>query len=66
MQHYDFWGCQVEVDKVATRTWYEKAEEWGCECGHCRNFLKLARRKELPAAVLDLLGKLEIPPEKAT
>lgn len=66
MQHYDFWGYQAKLDKTATRAWYEKAGEWGCECGHCRNFLELARQKQLPSAVLDLLGQLEIPPEKAT
>ena len=25
-------GFQVQIDEVATREWYEKADEWNCEC----------------------------------
>lgn len=62
-----FWhGYKVEVDEAATRNWYAQAEEWGCECGHCRNFLALARERRLPGEILDILDSLSIPPEKAT
>lgn len=63
---HSFFGFQVEVDEAATRDWYSQSEEWGCDCGHCRNFLALARERELPAPVLEILDKLGIPPEKAT
>ena len=62
----DLFGFWVEIDEEATRAWYAQADEWGCECGDCRNFLTLARRRALPAPVLELLDKLGIPPEKAT
>ena len=63
---YNFFGFQVEVDEAATRDWYSVSKGWGCDCGHCRNFLALARGRELPAPVLEILDKLGIPPEKAT
>ena len=63
---YSFFNFQVEVDETATRDWYVQSEGWACDCGHCRNFLTLARARELPATVLELLDKLGIPPEKAT
>ena len=63
---YSFFGFQVEVDETATCDWYSHSEEWDCDCGHCRNFLTLARARELPATVLEFLDKLGIPPEKAT
>ena len=66
MAEYDLFGFQVEVDEAATRTWYAQADEWGCECGDCRNFLKLARERMLPTPVLERLDRLGIPPEKAT
>ncbi len=66
MQKYDFWGYQVEIDKTATLDWYEKAGHWGCECGHCRNFLALANRKKLPAPVIEVMDEFGIPLEKAT
>lgn len=59
-------GCMVEVDEASTHRWYATAEEWGCACGDCRNFLALARKRQLPAFVLEHLDKLGIPPEKAT
>lgn len=46
-------GFRVEIDEAATGNWYAQAEEWGCDCGDCRNFLKLARERALPAPVLD-------------
>ena len=65
-QSYSFFGFQVEVDEAATHDWYAQSEGWACDCGHCRNFLTLARRREFPALVLESLDKLSIPPEKAT
>lgn len=58
--------CEVEVDQAATRKWYEQAEEWGCECGDCLNFVEVAKQRLLPQATLDILDSLGIPPEKAT
>ena len=66
MRQYDLWNCCVEVDETATKNWYAGAETWGCECGHCRNFLTLARQKKLPAPVLETLSRFGIAPEKAT
>lgn len=66
MQKRDLCGYQVEVDEAATRRWYEAADRWGCDCGNCRNFLKLAETNKLPLAVTQLLNELNIPPEKAT
>ena len=45
-------GC-VEVDEPATRAWYAQAGDWGCECGHCRNFLALAKERRLPEELLN-------------
>ena len=63
---YNLFNFQVEIDEASTRDWYAEAEGWDCDCGHCRNFLTLARRRELPTTVLEALDKLGIPPEKAT
>ena len=62
----NLFGSEVEIDDVSTRRWYVDAEEWGCNCGDCRNFLALARKRQLPAFVFEHLDKLGIPPEKAT
>ena len=56
----------MEVDEDATRNWYVRAEDWGCSCGHCRNFLTLARRRELPGEILGYLDTLGIPPQRCT
>lgn len=66
MKSFDFWGYQAEVDTEVTKCWYEDAEAWGCNCGHCQNFLALARQRRLPQPVLEALDALHIPPEKAT
>ena len=66
MTIYNLFGFQAEVDEEATGAWYADASKWGCECGHCRNFLALAEKKALPSPVLEALAALEIPPEKAT
>ena len=55
------WGeYKVEIDEEATRGWYEKTGEWDCTCGRCRNFVLLARERQLPGEMLDLLDKLGI------
>lgn len=63
---HSFFGFQVEADEVATRDWYAQSDGWGCDCGHCRNFLTLARERKFPTSVLEKLDRLGIPPEKAT
>ena len=59
-------NCIVEMDQEQTAQWYAQAEDWGCECGNCRNFLEVARRGLLPACITRLLEELHIPPTKAT
>jgi hypothetical protein len=66
VQNLTLFGYQVEFDADSTHAWYTKADEWGCDCGHCRNFLKLAGSGALPSTVLEPLKALGIPPEKAT
>lgn len=66
MKEFDLFGFQVEIDEAATKEWYDKAGEWGCDCEDCRHFVSLAKRKELPCAVLELLEQFGIVPEKAT
>lgn len=61
-----FDAYQTDIDLEATQRWYAQADEWGCECGDCLNFLKLARERALPAPVLEILDRLGVPPEKAT
>ena len=41
MKEFDLFGFQVEIDEVATKEWYDKADEWSCECGDCRHFVAL-------------------------
>lgn len=57
---------QVELDLDATKKWYAQFKGWGCECGHCRNFLELTKKKELPTHIIETLDELDIAPEKAT
>jgi len=66
MKKRNFGNFQVELDADATIKWYVQSEGWGCECGYCRNFLELANKKELPRHIIETLGELGIPPEKAT
>lgn len=66
MQRESLCNYQVEIDKDATSKWYRESDGWGCECGHCRNFLKLAKTKKLPLYITQILNELDIPPEKAT
>ena len=66
MSRFSWCGWEVEVSKEDTSAWYGQAGEWDCPCGHCRNFLALARGRELPDELLEILDMLSIPPEKAT
>lgn len=66
MRQFIWGGWTAEVDEAATRLWYQSALDWGCDCGHCRNFLALARARQLPEAILERLDELGIPPEKTT
>lgn len=66
MQKHDFWGYQVELDEKATADWYAQSTGWGCECGDCRNFLALAKKRAFLAPVVETLDSLGIPLEKAT
>ena len=66
MKKRNFGNVQVELDVDATTKWYAQSKGWGCECGHCRNFLELAHKKELPSHIIKALEELGIPPEKAT
>ena len=66
MTEFAWHGYTVEVDEPATRAWYAQAGGWSCTCGHCRNFLALAKERQLPEELLNILDGLGIPPEKAT
>ena len=66
LTRFSWFGYEVETDAAATSAWYAQAEDWGCACGHCRNFLALARERRLPEGILTILDSLRIPPEKAT
>ena len=66
MKEFDLFGYKVEIDEVATKEWYDNANEWGCECGDCRNFVALAKQRALPSTVLETLEQFRIAPEKAT
>ena len=66
MKGIDLFGFQVEMNEVATREWYHNANEWGCECGDCRHFVALAKKRKLPSAVMEILEQFGIAPEKAT
>ena len=66
MKKYNLFGYQVEVNKQETEEWYSKFKGWRCDCRHCKNFLLLAKKRQLPALILDTLKEFEIPPEKPT
>lgn len=66
MKKYSFGGYRVEINMTDTEKWYRNYPGWGCGCGHCRNFLKLASQRKLPESVLAVLGELPVLPEKAT
>lgn len=56
----------VEIDEESTKHWYSNAKEWDCDCLYCLNFLELAKKRQLPTLVLEVLDDLGISPEKAT
>ena len=66
MQSYNIGDFLVEFDKTFTEDWYENSEGWDCECGDCQKFLALAKRKQLPFAVIELLSIFGALPEKPT
>ena len=66
MKPYDLGNFRAEIDMDATADWYARSNGWGCECGHCRNFLRLAGNRDLPPHILQILDELGLPPEKAT
>lgn len=53
----ELFGSMVEIDLEATKEWYNRGNEWGCECAHCRNFLELARNKQIPQQIIELLWR---------
>ena len=59
-------GSEVVIDLEHTKEWYSQSEEWPCTCGHCRNFLALAKQRLLLPSMMELLDKFSIVPEKAT
>ena len=66
MTNFSWYGYEARVDLETTQDCYEKAGDWDCPCGHCRNFVALARERKLPEELLAILDSLSIPPEKAT
>lgn len=66
MKEFNLFGFKVEIDEVATKEWYDNADEWSCECGDCRHFVALAKKRELPSAVIEKVNRFGINPEKAT
>ena len=66
MTAVSWYGYSAEVDEQTTKDYYAQAPDWDCICGHCRNFVALARARKLPAEILEILDELHIPPEKAT
>ena len=55
MAKQHLFGSMVEIDEVSIRRWYADAEEWGCDCGDCHNFLALTRKRQLPAFLFEHL-----------
>jgi len=66
MKRFAMPHCEIEVDEEKTKQWYANADEWRCDCGHCINFLEVAKQGKLPGKVLNCLSAFGIPPEKAT
>lgn len=66
MKHHAMLDCEIEVDEEKTKQWYANADEWGCDCGYCINFLEAAKRNLLPNYVLAHLSFFGIPSAKAT
>ena len=66
MNKYNLFDYEVEIDEGATKEWYANSEGWDCPCEDCKHFISLAKKRELPAIILDTLAQFDIPPEKAT
>ena len=52
MKEFNLFGFRVEIDKAATKEWYDKADEWGCECEGCKHFIDLAIKRETIYGIL--------------
>ena len=59
-------NSDVEIDKEKTKQWYAQAEDWGCDCEACINFLEVVKRDLLPSHIKKQLESLQIPASKAT
>ncbi len=66
MQSYTIGDFLVEFDRTVTADWYKKSEGWDCKCGDCQNFLALAKQRQLPSAVIELLPIFGVLSEKPT
>jgi len=66
MSRYFWLGLDMDLDVETIRRWYATGPVWDCSCGHCRNFVALAREGRLPTDVCVFLEDLGIPLEKAT
>lgn len=66
MNKYTLFDSEVEIDETATKEWYANSEGWDCPCEDCKHFISLAKKRELPAMILETLDRFEIAPEKAT
>jgi hypothetical protein len=62
----DLFGYSVEIDTRLTKDWYVQSKGWNCDCGHCRNFMKIVEEDNLPEEVTRILSELDIPGEKPT
>lgn len=62
----NLFGTMVDIDLKTTVEWYSQGYRWGCGCGDCRNFLRLAHEMQLPFQMMNLLLGLGILPEQAT
>ena len=54
----------MQINKELTNTYYDNYIS--CNCGDCRYFVELAKKRELPYAVIEILDQFGIAPEKAT
>ena len=66
MKEYNINNYQVVINLNSTKDWYEKSNGWNCECAHCRNFIQLAKNKDLPIHIIEILDELGIPIDKPT
>ncbi len=66
MLQKELFGCAAFIDSETTAKYYETKDEWGCECGDCRAFVALAKKRGLPTPLHEILDTLGIAAEKAT